>query len=91
MKITYKNYTLELETNSKERFNVFKTVEAKKENSKNPTSEKSVAWAISLERALQIIINDDLSTLSEKAELNDYIEAYKSATKFIVNEINKIK
>ena len=77
MKILIGNYILHQSTNATSQFDVFKKVVRQKGKNIGQEGEKNIAYAVSLDRAIHLITNEELSERTETVSLKQFLEEYK--------------
>lgn len=94
-KITYRNYFLEHEVYATERYNLTKigiTQEHKFTKAENVGKEKEdiIAYGVTLERGLFLIIQDMMANKGMEYTLKEYIEEWKRERQALTNALSGV-
>lgn len=87
MTIRIHNYSIRKSENGNNRFDLHVTKETKTGKTKGKLSESPIAYGVSLERAIRLIINETMDEKLDDISLEQFIENYKETSGDILKEL----
>lgn len=91
MTIKIYNYSIRKSENGNSRFDLHITKETKTGKTKGKLSQSPIAYGVSLERAIKLIIDEETDNRFDDVDLEEFIENYKEVCEDVLKKLEQNK